>query len=112
MDITFEELNALNYEQAICFHINLCAYVSQHQKELIEFELSDIASINSYKDNVQNMIPDSIGAAIFLESNSIVWNMVIKATELLALNKNINFSKEFINTVVYSWKNAMEDSKQ
>lgn len=112
MDITFEELNALNYEQSICFHISLCGFVSQHQSELVESGLSNDSGINTYKSNVQNMIPDSFGSAVFLESNSIVWNMVLKATENLARHQDVNFSKEFVNTVVCSWKNAMVDSRQ
>lgn len=59
MDITLESLNGPSYEQALCFNIVICSFVATHQCKLQESELMDDALIRIYRDNVENMIPES-----------------------------------------------------
>ena len=106
MNITLESLNGLNYEQALCFNIVICSFVATHQCELQETELMDDALIRIYRNNVENMIPETFETGLVQSTNGIAWNLLQTATENLTATRNVEFCKNVIETFVDAWKKA------
>ena len=106
MDITLECLNGLNYEQALCFNIVICSFVATHQSELQEAELMDEALIQIYRNNVENMIPESYHTGLVQSTNGMAWNLLQAATENLFEKRNADFCKCVIETFADAWDKA------
>lgn len=93
MDITIESLNGLSYEQSLCFNIVICSFVATYQCELQESELMDDALIRIYRNNVKNMIPESIETGLVQSTNSMARNLLAVASENLVEKRNADFCK-------------------
>ena len=106
MDITLDSLNGLNYEHALCFNIVICSFVATHQSELQEAELMDETLIRIYRNNVENMIPESYHTGLVQSTNDMAWNLLHTATENLIGKRNIDFCKFVIEAFVDAWDKA------
>ena len=106
MDITLDSLNGLNYEQTLCFNIVICSFVATHQSELQEAELMDEALIRIYRNNVENMIPESYHTGLVQSTNGMAWNLLQTATENLLEKRNTDFCKCIIEAFTDAWDKA------